>query len=203
MSSPYRPRVPFGTLVTLHGHVPEAPLGWGSFSDAPWFSSSQQFEGCWHFWVYFVFSGLHPWPMEVPRLGVKSELHLPARHQTDPSRICDLHHSSRRHRILDPLSESRDRTHVLLDSSWVHYPCTTVGAPWSSICKPCLPWDRLRFCSVRRGVSWGRHAQRGLTLPRLTLLPWSRAVRCLPCRSPSPHPVLSSLGAGHSARPVS
>ena len=26
----------------------------------------------------FVFLGLHPWHMEVPRLGVKSELQLPA-----------------------------------------------------------------------------------------------------------------------------
>ena len=27
---------------------------------------------------FFVFTGLHPWHMEVPRLGVKSELQLPA-----------------------------------------------------------------------------------------------------------------------------
>ena len=47
---------------------------------------------------YFVFLGLYPRHREVPRLGVESELHLPA-HPTatappDPSRICDLHHSS-------------------------------------------------------------------------------------------------------------
>ena len=28
--------------------------------------------------VFFVFSGLHPWHMEVPRLGVESELQPPA-----------------------------------------------------------------------------------------------------------------------------
>ena len=27
---------------------------------------------------FFGFLGLHPWHMEVPRLGVESELHLPA-----------------------------------------------------------------------------------------------------------------------------
>ena len=40
----------------------------------------------------------HPWHMEVPRLGVKSELQLPAYATAiatpDPSRVCDLHHSS-------------------------------------------------------------------------------------------------------------
>ena len=39
--------------------------------------------------------------MEVPRLGVKSELQLPAYttapEMPDPSHICDLHHSSRQH----------------------------------------------------------------------------------------------------------
>ena len=50
--------------------------------------------------------------MEVPRLGVTLEVQLPAYTTVtatqDPSHICDLHHSSRKHRILDPLSEARD-----------------------------------------------------------------------------------------------
>ena len=46
--------------------------------------------------------------MEVPRLGVELELE-PPRYATatatpDPSHVCDLHHSSRQHQILDPLS---------------------------------------------------------------------------------------------------
>ena len=57
--------------------------------------------------------------MEVPRLGVKSKLQLPvyatATATLDVSCICDLHQSSRQRQILNPLSEARDRTHVLID----------------------------------------------------------------------------------------
>ena len=49
--------------------------------------------------------------MEVPRLGVKLELELPPYTTVitmwDLSHICDLHHSSWQHRILNPLSEAR------------------------------------------------------------------------------------------------
>ena len=61
--------------------------------------------------------------MEVPRLGVELELKLPAYTRAtamlDPSLICDLHHSSRQRRILNPLSEARDQTCVLMDMSQV------------------------------------------------------------------------------------
>ena len=61
-----------------------------------------------------VFLGPHSQHMEVSRLGVKSELQLSAyttaTAMPDPSCVFDLHHSSRQHRILDPLSEARDRT---------------------------------------------------------------------------------------------
>jgi len=60
----------------------------------------------------FCFLGLNPWHMEVPRLGVESKLQLlvytTATATQDLSRICDLHHSSQQHRILNPLSEARD-----------------------------------------------------------------------------------------------
>ena len=62
--------------------------------------------------------------MEVPRLGVESELQLPAYDTAtamrDPSHVFDLHHSSWQRRILNPLSEARDQTHILTDASWVH-----------------------------------------------------------------------------------
>ena len=62
--------------------------------------------------------------MEVPRLGVELDLQ-PAAYVTatatpDPSRDCDLHHSSQQHWILNPLGEARDRTHILMDTPWVH-----------------------------------------------------------------------------------
>ena len=73
----------------------------------------------------FVFLGLHPQHMEVPRLGVESELQLlaypTATAVQDPSRVCDLHHSLRQCQILNPLSEARDGTRILMDPSWVHY----------------------------------------------------------------------------------
>ena len=73
----------------------------------------------------FVFLGPYPWHMEVPRLGEELELQLPAYARATAtramSRIFDLHHSSQQCQILDPLSEARDHTRVLMDTSWVHY----------------------------------------------------------------------------------
>ena len=63
--------------------------------------------------------------MEVPRLGVKSELQLlvytTATAMPDPSRIFDLYHSSGQHRILNPLSGAGDQTRVLMDTSRVRF----------------------------------------------------------------------------------
>ena len=54
----------------------------------------------------FVFLGLHLWHMNVPRIGVKSELQLlayaAATAMPDPSCVCDLHHNSRQCRSLTP-----------------------------------------------------------------------------------------------------
>ena len=66
-----------------------------------------------------VFLGLHPWHMEVPRLGIKSELQLPAytiaTATPDLSHICDLHHSSQQCKIPDPLSKPG----IKPESSWI------------------------------------------------------------------------------------
>ena len=55
--------------------------------------------------------------MEIPRLGVETELQLlaTATVMPDPSRVCDLHHSSWQCWTPDPLNKPRDRT----ASSWV------------------------------------------------------------------------------------
>ena len=77
------------------------------------------------FFFFLVFLGPYPQQMEVPRLGIKSELQLPAYTTAtatwDPSRFCDLHHSSWQHWILNPLSEARNRTCILMDTSQIHF----------------------------------------------------------------------------------
>ena len=87
--------------------------------------------------LFFVFLGLHLWHMEVPRLGIESELQLPAyaaaMAMRDLSCVCDLHHSSQQHQILNPLSEARDQTSNLMVTSRIHFCSATTGTPsWSS-----------------------------------------------------------------------
>ena len=73
-------------------------------------------------YLFICFLSLHLWHMEVPRLGVKLELQLPA-YGTDTaiatwdlSHLSDLHHSSGQCQILNSLSEVRDRTCILMES---------------------------------------------------------------------------------------
>ena len=75
------------------------------------------------YFLFSVFLGLHPQPMEVPRLGVELELQLPASTTATAMRdpICHLYHSSRQRRILNPLSEARARTPIFMDTNRVHY----------------------------------------------------------------------------------
>ena len=83
----------------------------------------------------FFFLILHLQHMEVPRLGVESELKLPAYATAtatatqEPSHICDLHCPLWQHQILNPLSKARDQTHILMDTSLILFQCTTMGTP--------------------------------------------------------------------------
>ena len=58
------------------------------------------------------FLGPHPRHMEILRLGVETDLQLPAYATAtatqDPSHVFNLHHSSRQRQILNPLSEASD-----------------------------------------------------------------------------------------------
>ena len=69
--------------------------------------------------------------MEVPWLGVWSELQLPAYATAtatrDSSWVCSLHRSSLQCQILNPLSKARVRTWVLMDTSQVHYHWAMMG----------------------------------------------------------------------------
>ena len=68
--------------------------------------------------IKFFFLRLHQRHMEVPGLGVDSEPQLLAYATATPdsSHICDLHHSLWQCQVLNPLSEARDGTRILLDS---------------------------------------------------------------------------------------
>ena len=81
----------------------------------------------------FVCLGPHLQHLEVPRLGVESELQLladtKATAMQDPSHVCNPHHSSWQLQILDPLSEARDKTHTLMDASRVHFHRATIRTP--------------------------------------------------------------------------
>ena len=85
--------------------------------------SKWESESC--FFFSPVFLEPHLQHMEVPRLGVKLELQLrayaTATATIDAIRLCNLYHSSQQHQILNPLSEVRDRTCVLMVTSWVRY----------------------------------------------------------------------------------
>ena len=69
--------------------------------------------------------------MEVFRLGVESELQLPAYARatmTDLSPVCDLHQSSQQRWILNPLSDVRDRTqNLMVLLSQIRFHCATMG----------------------------------------------------------------------------
>ena len=72
----------------------------------------------WNFFLIFAFFRAPLRHMEVPRIGVESELHLLA-HTTatampDPSHVCNLHHSSWQCWILNPLSKARNQIHNLM-----------------------------------------------------------------------------------------
>uniref|UniRef100_A0A480V5X7 Negative elongation factor C/D-like n=1 Tax=Sus scrofa TaxID=9823 RepID=A0A480V5X7_PIG len=73
--------------------------------------------------------------MEVPRLGVQSELQPPActtaTATRDPSHVCDLQHSSQQRQILNPRSKARDRARNLM-----------------------VP-GRIRFCRATRALQHG------------------------------------------------
>ena len=90
--------------------ISQAGLMHGFFKLLPIFyftASSSSF-----FFCFFAFQGCTCWHMEVPRLGVRSELQLSAyvtaSATPDLSYVCHLHHSSQQCQILDPLSEARD-----------------------------------------------------------------------------------------------
>ena len=81
---------------------------------------------------FFFFLGPHLWHMEVPRLLLNQSCSCLRTYATatatqDPSRIYDLCRSLQQHWILNPLNEVRDRTHILVNTSWILNPLSHNG----------------------------------------------------------------------------
>ena len=103
--------------------------------------------------------------MEVPRLGVKSELYQPA-HATatamqDPSYTCNPHCSLQQCRILNPLNEARDQTHILTETTLGPEPADHNRNSYTVSFRQNHP-----VCNVDASVDLGSSED-----PKLTLLP--------------------------------
>ena len=89
------------------------------------------------FFLFFFFLGLHLQNAEVPRLGVTSEPHLlataTATAMLELSCICHLHCSSPQHWIRNPLSEARDQTCILTDTSQFLIPLSHKRISYSAL----------------------------------------------------------------------
>ena len=100
--------------------------------------------------LFFYFLRPHLWHTEVPRLGIESEPQLPAYITAtvtqDPSCACNLH---RNRRILNPLSEAKDQTCLLMDISQVRNPLSHNGNSQNNYLKT-------RFLGVPLVAQWKR-----------------------------------------------
>ena len=85
----------------------------------------------------------------------------------DPSRVCNLQHSSQKCRILNPLSKVRDRTHIFMDTSWICFPCTITGTPWVPFNDENLYYQTLaqnKLCLQHKSLKMVTTCQRGKSL---------------------------------------
>ena len=133
------PGIKPATSWFLVGIISAVP--WWKFHLCPFFNHVFLVE-LYKFFIYFIFIffffvfflGPNPQHMDVPRLGVESELQVlactTATATSDPNHIYNIHHSSQQHQILNPLIEGRDWTHNLMVPSQIHFCCTMMGTPY-------------------------------------------------------------------------
>ena len=87
------------------------------------------------FLFFFLLFRAAPAAYGSSQAGVESELQRPATAVRGLSHVCDLYHSSWQCQIPGPLSEARDQTRTLMDTSQICFHCTTTGTPWCHISK--------------------------------------------------------------------
>ena len=96
----------------------------------------------------------------------------------DPSCICDLHHSSWKHQILNPLGEARDWTQILVDTRQVHYRWATMGTPVVRFLTHCHhSWNYNRIIFIFTGTIFEPIWPERITkwVPTVFLLPEHRS----------------------------
>ena len=83
------------------------------------------------FFVFLSFPGPHPQHMAQGSNQSCSRRLTPQPQQCrDPSRVCDLHHSSRQCQIPNPPSKARDRTRNPMFPSQIRIPLSQNGNSW-------------------------------------------------------------------------
>ena len=99
--------------------------------------------------LFFYFLKLYPWHMEVPRLGVESELqmlaYITATAMWNLSQVCNPHWNWGQLWIHNPLSEARDGTGILMDTSWVRFCWATWELPLDLISVHCKTIHHILF----------------------------------------------------------
>ena len=99
----------FSSLISLSVPGIEDPAGSVTLCETHQIPTNHNLPLCFVFCFCVYLLTPYLWHMELPRLGVKLELWLPAYATAtatrDPS---DLHHSSWKRQILNPLREARD-----------------------------------------------------------------------------------------------
>ena len=98
----------------------------GLFRAEPSTCGSSQARG----WIWAVAAGLQPQPQQ---------------HQ---SWICDLCFSSQQCWILNLLSEAKDQTPILMDTSWAHNPLSHNGNSWFSIFAVIFHYDYYKIMTT-------------------------------------------------------
>ena len=66
----------------------------------------------------------------------------------DLSHVCDPHHSSWQHLILNPLSEARDQTQNLMVTSWIRFHSATTGTLTSSFLNHLIVYEHYGLKSL-------------------------------------------------------
>ena len=87
-----------------------------------------------YLFIYFDFLEPHPWHMEVPRLGVNGSYNYwpasqPQQHQIWATSTTYTTAQGNARSLTHWVSEGRDWTRILMDTSGIRFHCTTMETP--------------------------------------------------------------------------